>query len=241
MKSKIQKLKIFNLFGKCFLSLTLLCISTTWLLAQDTITVKGGIEILAKVLEVGTSEVKYIRPGTTSPIYSLLKSEILVIKYENGGEDIFNPQHGQTSMTFLATPSPAYKYTFGNTINPVGGKKSAWGSGIASFFIPGLGQFINGDVGGGLLFLGCNITCNVVLACTEDDSVALIAFISSLVVNVIRVTNAAVIAQRVNVARGYKISKNSTLKVEPTILQANTFAKQSTNKSAYGLSLRIAF
>ena len=35
------------------------------------------------------------------------------------------------------------------------GKK--WGVGIASFFIPGLGQFINGDVGKGLAFLGGGI------------------------------------------------------------------------------------
>ena len=39
------------------------------------------------------------------------------------------------------------------------GKK--WGVGIASFFIPGLGQFINGDVGKGLAFLGGGITSYV--------------------------------------------------------------------------------
>ena len=35
------------------------------------------------------------------------------------------------------------------------GKK--WGVGIASFFISGLGQLINGDVGKGLAFLGGSI------------------------------------------------------------------------------------
>ena len=39
------------------------------------------------------------------------------------------------------------------------GKK--WGVGIASFFIPGLGQFINGDVGKGLAFLGGSIASYV--------------------------------------------------------------------------------
>ena len=163
--------------------------SAIGLFSQDIITKKDGTEIQAKVTEVGVNEVKYTRFGTTSPTYTMLKSEIFMIKYEDGTKDMFNtetvqqqtPAQAQTgwydNQQGMNADRPIYKYTFGTPISPVGNMKSAWGSGIASFFIPGLGQFINGDVGGGFLFLGGNIICNSMWMNAEDESVFLIGLV----------------------------------------------------------------
>ena len=53
--------------------------------SQDIITTKKGEDIVAKVLEVNVNEVKYKKYNNPQgPIYLLLKSDILLIRYENG-------------------------------------------------------------------------------------------------------------------------------------------------------------
>ena len=60
------------------------------LVAQDIITKKDGEDIQAKVLEVLTSEIKYKKfDFQDGPTYTELKSNILMIRYENGLKDIF--------------------------------------------------------------------------------------------------------------------------------------------------------
>jgi hypothetical protein len=56
--------------------------------AQDIITRKNGQVIKAKIVEVGTSEVKYkVFGDDNSPIYVLEKDRISKIKYESGREE----------------------------------------------------------------------------------------------------------------------------------------------------------
>ncbi|MGN6213958.1 hypothetical protein [Parafilimonas sp.] len=62
-------------------------------IAQDTITLKNSDDIKAKVLEVTTTEIKYKKfENLNGPTYSILKSDILLIRYENGTKDIFNEE-----------------------------------------------------------------------------------------------------------------------------------------------------
>ncbi len=59
--------------------------------SQDLITKKNGEDIKAKILEVGISEIKYKNfDNQDGPIYSLLKKEVLIIRYKNGNKDIFS-------------------------------------------------------------------------------------------------------------------------------------------------------
>lgn len=59
--------------------------------AQDTIILKSSQDIKAKVLEVTTTEIKYKKfENLNGPTYSILKSDISMVRYENGTEDIFN-------------------------------------------------------------------------------------------------------------------------------------------------------
>ena len=56
----------------------------------DIIILNDDSEINAKVTEISANEIKYTRFGTTLPIYTLQKTNIFMIKYPNGSEDVFN-------------------------------------------------------------------------------------------------------------------------------------------------------
>ncbi|MDR0682469.1 MAG: porin family protein [Dysgonamonadaceae bacterium] len=65
--------------------------------AQDIIILTNGNEIKAKVLEIGTTEVKYKKYGNESgPNYYMGKSKIARIRYETGDEDVFSESDIQT-------------------------------------------------------------------------------------------------------------------------------------------------
>ena len=52
---------------------------------------RSGENILVKVIEVGTTEVKYKKQDNLNgPAFSVLKSDLLMIKYENGTKDDFS-------------------------------------------------------------------------------------------------------------------------------------------------------
>ncbi len=59
--------------------------------SQDLIIKKNGDEIKAKVLEVALTIIKYKKfENINGPTFEILKSEIFMIKYENGTKDVFN-------------------------------------------------------------------------------------------------------------------------------------------------------
>lgn len=61
--------------------------------AQDVIFKKNGDEISAKVEEVGVYEVKYKKfDNQDGPLYTLLKTEIFMIKFANGTKEVFNTE-----------------------------------------------------------------------------------------------------------------------------------------------------
>ncbi|NQW77703.1 MAG: hypothetical protein HQ449_00150 [Chitinophagaceae bacterium] len=76
---------------KLFLGLFIFLLSTTLCFSQDVLTKKSGDDILAKVLEVTSTEVKYKKfDNQSGPIFTILKSELLMVRYENGTKDLFN-------------------------------------------------------------------------------------------------------------------------------------------------------
>jgi hypothetical protein len=59
--------------------------------SQDMINTNDGKSISAKVLEIGTTEVKYKNSNNQDgPVYVMNKSDVSSIKYENGTEDVFS-------------------------------------------------------------------------------------------------------------------------------------------------------
>jgi hypothetical protein len=93
---------------KYILLFILFICSSNIIKAQDTLSMRSGENILVKVIEVsnvrlkqkntfkgyievGTAEVKYKKlDNLNGPIFSILKSDLLIIKYENGTKDDFS-------------------------------------------------------------------------------------------------------------------------------------------------------
>jgi hypothetical protein len=76
--------------------------------AQDVITLKTGDEIKSKVLEVGTNEIKYKKSDNLDgPSYSVAKSDVFMIKYENGSKDVFSAS-AISDSTKKADKKPTY-------------------------------------------------------------------------------------------------------------------------------------
>jgi hypothetical protein len=58
--------------------------------AQDTIVLRNNTVIKAKVIEIGTTEIKYKKiENLDGPTYNIRKSEVQMVKYENGTSDVF--------------------------------------------------------------------------------------------------------------------------------------------------------
>jgi len=67
--------------------------------AQDIIFLRNGDEIKAKVLEVSSDIVKYKKTeNINGPTYSTLKSEIFMIKYENGTKEMFEMEKSNNTI-----------------------------------------------------------------------------------------------------------------------------------------------
>ena len=76
---------------KYILLFILFICSSNIIKAQDTLSTRYGENILVKVIEVGTSEVKYKKlDNLNGPDFSMLKSDLLMIKYENGTKEDFS-------------------------------------------------------------------------------------------------------------------------------------------------------
>ena len=71
--------------------------------AQDIIVLKNGNDIESIVQEVGIDEIKYKKfENKSGPTYTLKKSDIFMIRYENGSKDVFS----EITTTPEPKPSP---------------------------------------------------------------------------------------------------------------------------------------
>lgn len=140
--------------------------------AQDIITTQDGTDIQAKVLEVSSKEVKYKKfSNLEGPTFVIPKSDILIIRYQNGENEVFNnsssgSRSSQYSTTYNASgevyPGMRYKeykdfYNPREYVRMPGDKSNPFWIGFADFFIPGLGNAINGEWGRAALFFAGNL------------------------------------------------------------------------------------
>jgi len=90
---------------KLFLVLVGFLILNT-LSAQDVILKKNGDEISAKIQEVGVTDIKYKKfENPDGPMYTILKSEVMMIKYQNGTKDVFPlDNNSQQNNNVVAQP-----------------------------------------------------------------------------------------------------------------------------------------
>ena len=91
---------------------TLCCGNLLW--SQDIITLKSGEEVKAVVQEIGADYVKYKKfENKNGPTYTMQKSAVFMIKYENGTKDVF-----EKSSTAATPATPARSQTATPTARP---------------------------------------------------------------------------------------------------------------------------
>lgn len=86
---------------------------------QDVIVLKDGSTILSKILEVGTKEIRYKKySNQDGPLYSISKTDVLSINYQNGEKDLFTqPSESTASNAVENTPTDKeYKLEAGTQI-----------------------------------------------------------------------------------------------------------------------------
>ena len=70
---------------------SLACLMCVSVVGQDVLITNEGEEVLVKVFEVSHDDIKYKKySNLEGPIYTMFKSDVFMIKYENGERDVFN-------------------------------------------------------------------------------------------------------------------------------------------------------
>jgi hypothetical protein len=89
--------------------------------SQDIITKKSGEDIQSKILEVSTTEVKYKKfDNQIGPTFSISKSDILMIRYENGSKDIFNENSSNSNSDLCIQGQQDSKQNYTGKISGAG-------------------------------------------------------------------------------------------------------------------------
>ncbi len=232
--------------------------------AQDIITKKDGTDITAKVLEVNINDIKYKRySNLNGPTYTIAKSEILIVRYENGENDVFEDVEQQaygsnTTQTVVVGMKYREYRDFYDTkfyVPQPGDPYSRGWAGVASFFIPGLGQCIDGEWGRGLAFFGANVGLGLLGLTQVKSNVNSSGYTTytynglfwgiqaaRIALNIWSICDAVHVAKVKNMyyqdLRGQRTSLD--FNVEPFVIYAQTETFGSV-KPVAGLSLRVSF
>lgn len=94
-----------------------------------------------------------------------------------------NPNYQFSKMSFKGrelVSEKEYPDYIEKRYNADASKSRKWGVGIASWILPGIGQFINGEVGKGFGFLGSSIVCAIPIMFSSKKG----AFITSSLMSV---------------------------------------------------------
>lgn len=164
-----DKLTFNKLLTRCVAVCVFLVICQFSLSAQDIITKNDGTDIKAIVLEVSSNEVKYkLYDEPDGVTYVDKRYNIVMITYESGRREIFATNSYSDLYTTNREPAEGivpnmkYKqlkhlYNHKEYTKTIGDRYSPAWSGVASFFIPGLGQMVSGEIGRGFAFLGGHV------------------------------------------------------------------------------------
>lgn len=137
--------------------------------AQDVLTKHNGEDLQVIVKEVDGKNVRYVLfSEPNGVIYTIPKSDILIIRYASGRNEIFNSRRtpynhnvkSHRNMDYEIYEGMSYKelkyiydYRYYRLSQSSEFYSPAW-CGVASGFIPGLGQMMCGEIGRGFAFLG---------------------------------------------------------------------------------------
>lgn len=157
--------------------------------AQDIITTKKGEDIKVKILEVTQTELKYrLFNEPDGPLYSMRKTDILIVRYASGRNEVFNQNTTTTPSSSTNNNYNNYNSNYSNSnysnqdnnglrygmsyselkyIYDKNAYRSSYDDryspfwlGVSSFFITGLGECIAGEWGRGLGKFGTTLLLN---------------------------------------------------------------------------------
>jgi len=233
--------------------------------AQDIIIKMNGNEIEAIVLEVGTNDVKYKKfDHRNGPTYYIRKSEIFMIKYEDGDKDVFAVNEHEDAIEdrgIVIGEKGYYDYkTNAFTVTDESyqelyyppktlhyHRKSPGGAFCLSFFlIPGIGQFYNGQGGKGATMMILHFGSAAVAALSSDEDMAIIGagvFFANWLWSSIDAPVSANAINRRNArkALSWELGGNSTLSLRPDFYIADNKMNIQKKEAVYGLSLKLNF
>ena len=239
-------------------ALAVLCAAVS-VSAQDIITTKDGSDIKAKILEVNSNEVKYKKfNNLDGPTFTMPKSDILIVRYENGENEVFKTSKTTTYNSAQNTTDeivPGMKYSQINKIynakdyvpQPGDPYSRGW-AGVASLFIPGLGEGVAGEWGRAAAIIGANVGLSVLAYTQYDDytgevtDLFYVCAAARVILNVWSIIDAVHVAKVKNMYNQDLRSQRAgvDLKVEPYF--AYTPVGVNNNyKPAAGLSLKFNF
>ena len=109
---------------KLLLSTIILCTLVFPVLAQDVIFTSDGKKVEAKILEVGTQDIKYKKSSNMDgPTYLISKTDVLIITYENGSHETFAAQQVRRGNRGRVKPYDSLTTKYGKnfiTYNTIG-------------------------------------------------------------------------------------------------------------------------
>ena len=241
---------------KIFLSVLCMLGFTFFMQAQDLITTKDGSDILAKILEVTQSEIKYKKINNLDgPTFTIDKSDILIVRYENGENEVFNTSTTRTSNKHRNTTENVVEgmryreysklYDTTDYVPMPGDPYSRGWAGVCSFLIPGLGEGIDGEWGYAISTLLCNVAMGygAYIGILNDNAAIYYSMLGCRVIlNILSVYNAIHIAKVKNMYFQDIKSQRASLdfKVEPFFAYAPVDIIKSLQPTA-GLSLKLSF
>ena len=166
--------------------------------AQDFVTKRNGEDIAAIVDEVGPDYVRFrLWDEPEGVTYTMLKNEILMIRYATGRNEVFD-QKQSLAMVPMKYKEMAEVYDYRLYQKSPFDIYSPAGSGIASFFIPGLGQMICGEWGRGFAYLGGHVGCNILIglsAIAESDTLVLMGLAGILAIDICSIVDGVRVAK----------------------------------------------
>lgn len=253
---------------KFLLLATALIVSAVAMNAQDLLTKLNGEDIKVIVKEIDANNVKYVLFSEPNGVlYTMPKSEILMIRYASGRNEVFGDQRSTSTnartTTYNNTYSPYQEFDYGMTdqirvgmkydelkklydyrmYRPGGYERysPAW-SGVASFFIPGLGQLICGETARGLGQFALSAMCNMVtlFSIYEFEGIGVVSSLANIGISIWSIVDATQVAKVKNMYETDLRSLRSSVEFDmyPSL---NAIPTQSGLGIAPGMTLSLTF
>lgn len=167
--------------------------------AQDFVTKRNGEDIAAIVDEIGPDYVRFrLWDEPDGVTYTMLKNEILMIRYATGRNEVFDQMSSLAVAPMMKYKEMAKVYDYRLYQKSLYDRYSPAGSGVASFFIPGLGQMICGEWGRGFAWLGGHVGCYMltgISAIAESDTLVLMGIAGLLAIDICAIVDGVRVAK----------------------------------------------